>query len=86
MISPTSPPHVIDELDTRILRLETVRDWIKADKEFAQVVDAAIAQRVRKSEARQFRLNIVLNVIFLLAGWALSLLITPNMLGNLFGH
>jgi hypothetical protein len=72
----------VASLDQRITRLIQVRDWIQEDGDIARLIDTVIGRQVRSSERRQARFAIVLNVIFLLAGWLLSLVATP---GHLFG-
>lgn len=74
----------VANLDQRIGRLMQVRDWIQEDGDIARLIDTVIGKQVQSSERRQARLTVVLNVIFLLAGWALSLVASPDHLRTLF--
>lgn len=71
----------VGNLDQRIARLMQVRDWIQEDGDIARLIDTVIGKQVRSSEQRQARLAIILNIVFLLAGWALSLIASPERLG-----
>lgn len=73
-------------LDQRIGRLIQVRDWIQEDGDIARLIDTVIGKQVQSSERRQARLSVALNVIFLLAGWVLSLIAAPTAIGHIFGH
>ncbi|MBA3826075.1 MAG: hypothetical protein H0X24_19520 [Ktedonobacterales bacterium] len=70
-------------LDQRIVRLMQVRDWIQEDGDIARLIDTVIGKQVQSSERRQARLAVALNVIFLVAGWALSLVASPGLFSHL---
>lgn len=83
-----APPPVsnLALLNERIARLSQVRDWLSSDPDLERLVDGVIGQQVRVSERRQVRLGLVFNIVFLLAGWGLSLIGTPAALGGLLHH
>lgn len=74
---------IVASLDERIARLEQVRRWIGEDGEMARFLDAVIGQQVKASERRTVRVSIALAIVSLIAGWALSLLATPQTLATL---
>ena len=76
--------EMVAGLDVRLARLTQVRDWISEDGDIARLIDSVIGRQVSASERRQARFGVILNVIFLLGGWALSLISTPAILGKLF--
>ena len=76
--------EMVAGLDVRVARLTQVRDWISEDGDIARLIDSVIGRQVSVSERRQARFSIILNVIFLFGGWALSLISTPAILGKLF--
>lgn len=78
--------EIVAGLDQRVSRLMQVRDWIQQDGDIARLLDTVIGNQVRSSERRQARMNIILNVIFLVAGWALSVIATPSAITALFHH
>jgi hypothetical protein len=78
--------EIVEEIDRRISRLEQVRDWIDEDEYLAHLIDSVIGKKVKASEQRQARRNIIVNVIFLLLGWLLSILATPANIVSLFPH
>lgn len=77
---------ILTSLDQRINRLEQVRAWIGEDGEMARFLDTVIGQQVKSSERRQARLAVVLNIIFLIAGWALSYFLSPTNITNVLPH
>jgi hypothetical protein len=81
---------MVETLDQRIDRLNNIRTWLQQDDDLARLIDGIIGKQVRASERRQARLSVVLNVVFLLAGWGLSLISTPSAasatLGHILGH
>lgn len=77
---------IVGAIDARIERLAQVRDWIDEDDELAGLIDSVIARRIRESERRQARFNVVLNAVFLIMGWLLSLVGTPSALTTLIGR
>lgn len=87
-VAPTpAAREIVEQIDHRIERLEQVRDWIDEDEHLAHLIDSVIGKQVRASERRQARFNVLLNVIFLLAGWLLSLAGTPaNLIQSLAHH
>jgi hypothetical protein len=78
--------QIVAGLDQRLMRLMQVRDWIQQDGDIARLLDTVIGNQVRKSERRQARFNIILNVIFLVAGWALSVIASPSAIAAFFHH
>lgn len=85
--APPAVQHMVETLDERIGRLNNIREWLQQDDDLARLIDGIIGKQVRASERRQARLSVVLNVVFLLAGWGLSLISTPSSaLGHIFGH
>jgi hypothetical protein len=86
--TPVTPAarEIVEEIDHRISRLEQVRDWIDEDEYLAQLIDSIIGKQVKTSEQRQARRNIIVNIVFLLLGWLLSILATPANMVSLFPH
>lgn len=82
------PPvqHIVTLLDIRLERLEYIRNWIEEDEELAHLIDSIMSKQVKASERRQLRINIMLNIIFLFAGWGLSLVGTPLALLQRFAE
>jgi hypothetical protein len=78
--------QIVAGLDQRVARLMQVRDWISEDGDIARLIDTVIGRQVQSSEKRQARFSIILNVIFLGAGWALSVVASPTVLSNIFQH
>jgi primosomal protein N'' len=78
--------EIVEEIDRRISRLEQVRDWIDEDEYLAHLIDSVIGKQVKTSEQRQARKNIIMNIVFLLLGWLLSILATPANIVSLFPH
>jgi len=73
--------EIVSGLDQRIERLSHVRDWIDEDNELANLIDKVIGGQVAAAMCRQRAFNVAFNIVFLIAGWLLSLLATPD---NLF--
>jgi hypothetical protein len=69
--------EIVTALDSRIARLEQVRDWIGEDEGFAALIDNIIGKQVRAATRWQLVVSFVLSVLFLIAGWLLSLLGSP---------
>jgi hypothetical protein len=76
--------EIITALDTRIARLEQVRDWIGEDQQFSSLIDDVIGKQVQAAMRRQRIFNTLLNVGFLMAGWLLSLVGSPAAIAALF--
>lgn len=77
--------EVISAIDQQIERLEQVRGWLAADPHLHNLIDGAISNRVKVSEARQNRNSIVVSVVSLVAGWLLSF-ITPSTITDFIRH
>jgi len=71
------------DLDQRIERLSHVRDSIEEDNALATLIDKVIGGQVATATRRQRLVTIIFNGIFLVAGWLLSLLATPDNLVRL---
>jgi len=82
------PPaqEIVMALDARIGRLEQLCDWIDEDEHLARFIDSVIGHQVRAAERRQARLSAGLNVLFMIAGWLLSLIGTPANLAQIVSH
>lgn len=78
--------EMVAGLDQRVTRLIQVRDWISEDGDIARLIDSVIGRQIRASEQRQARFGVFLNAVFLIAGWALSLVGTPAALAGLLHH
>lgn len=74
---------IVANLGDRIQRLQQVRTWIGEDVALAHLIDTVIGQQVKTSEQRQARFSLILNIIFLIAGWLLSLFTGPGIAGML---
>lgn len=84
---PMPPPAtIVAGIDQRVARLMQVREWISEDGDIARLLDSVIGNQVRTSERRQVRINLAFNVLFLLAGWALSIFASPQAMSALLGH
>lgn len=75
---------LVAALNERAERLTLVSQWIQQDEHFRGLLDSVIGQQVKLAEQRLKRLNIVLNAVFLLLGWLLSVFATPAALAALF--
>lgn len=73
-------------LDMRIHRLEQLRTWMHDDPELGRLVDSTIGRQVHASERRQRVFSLALGIVTLAAGWLLSAVSPPGMVGRLFGH
>lgn len=73
----TEAQTMVQALDERLGRLERVRDWIEEDDDMAQFIDSILSKQYKALERRLARSNIVQNIVFLFAGWVLSLVGTP---------
>jgi len=75
--------EIVAALDQRIDRLSHVRDWIAEDNALASLIDKVIGGQVAAAMRRQRIVNVVFNIVFLLAGWLLALFATPDNLFHL---
>lgn len=87
-VAPIPKQASLDELDTRIMRLQQLREWLKDDN-LRGMIDDVINKHVRTAERRQAFFSAGIGVASLVVGWLLSALSpasTANVLFNLIHH
>ena len=67
----------IDALSAQIERLQTLQSWMKEDPTIVGPVGRAVGAETGQSFRKNLLWSVILGVIFLFAGWLLSIVATP---------
>jgi hypothetical protein len=81
----TAQAQAAQTVGTQIAQLEQVRALILSSPMVMQLIDKSISNYYTKALHRQQLFALFSNIVFLIAGWALSLLGTPASLAHLIG-
>ncbi len=84
-VAPVPTAASLDELDERIHRLQTLREWLKDDN-LRGMIDDVINKHVQAAERRQVYFSAGIGVASLIAGWLLSAISPAGVLLGLLHH
>lgn len=74
----------IDALSAQIERLQMLQSWMKEDPTIVGPVGRAVGAETGQSFRKNLFWSVILGVVFLLAGWLLSVIATPATFGSFF--
>jgi hypothetical protein len=74
----------VDALSLQIDRLQTLQSWVNSDPDLLSPIGKMVGINVTTSFRKNLMWSIVLGVIFLFAGWLLSIVATPSTLSTFF--